>query len=66
VVDNRTKNSSFFKAFHNLSVMTVLVTRTQSVACVRGEGLVKEQVSRVDERSVFETTENAVVCLHVC
>ena len=46
--------------------MTVLVTRTQSVACVREGGLVKEeQVCRVGERSVFETAVNAVVCLPV-
>jgi len=46
--------------------MTVLVTRTQSVACVREEGLVKEeQVFRVDEWSVFESAENAVVFLPV-
>jgi hypothetical protein len=46
--------------------MTVLATRTQSVACVREEGMVKEEkVSVVDEQPVVETTENAVVCLPV-
>jgi len=46
--------------------MTVLVTRTQAVACVRGGGLVKEeQVSRVDERSVLQTAENALLCLPI-